>query len=129
MIEIIPAIDLMDGQCVRLEQGDFNKKKIYSEDPLKVAMQFQEVGLKRLHMVDLDGARTGSVVNHTTLERVANGTDLSIDFGGGIKDEKSLEMVFGAGAQMASIGSLAAKQPEGGGGALGTPAVYSSFSP
>ncbi len=93
MIEIIPAIDVMDGKCVRLQQGDFGSKKVYADDPLSVALQFQDAGLKRLHMVDLDGAKGGSIVNRPTLERVAAGTDLIIDFGGGIKDEKCLSEI------------------------------------
>jgi len=112
MIEIIPAIDLIDGNCVRLTQGDFSRKTEYSGDPLDVAKRFEAVGLKRLHIVDLDGARTGKPVNLSVLERIASGTELEIDFGGGIKTEADLTTVFNAGSAIANIGSLAVKQPE-----------------
>lgn len=104
---IIPAIDLMDGKCVRLSKGDFDKRIVYYDDPLVAAKQFEDAGLTRLHLVDLDGARAGDVVNLKTLERLATHTNLDIDFGGGIKTENNLRMVFDAGAKMAAIGSIA----------------------
>jgi len=110
MIEIIPAIDIMNGKCVRLSQGDFQTQKIYSESPLDVAKEFEETGIKRLHMVDLDGAKKGSVVNIGVLENVASSTNLKIDFGGGIKTTSDAEKVFSAGASIINIGSIAIKQ-------------------
>ena len=112
MIEIIPAIDLIEGKCVRLTHGDFDQKTVYSDDPVEIAKGFEAVGLNRLHMVDLDGARTGRPANLGILERVAGETSLEIDFGGGIKTRADLESVFAAGAAIANIGSLAVKQPE-----------------
>ena len=112
MIEIIPAIDLIDGKCVRLAQGDFARKTIYNENPLEVAKTFESAGLTRLHIVDLDGAKNGKVVNLKVLETVARNTDLTIDFGGGIKTGDDIQSVFDAGAQMASIGSVAVKDAE-----------------
>lgn len=111
-MDIIPAIDLIDGKCVRLTQGDYNKKTIYNENPLEVAKQFEDIGIKRLHLVDLDGAKKGEVVNLKVLETISSNTDLIIDFGGGIKAEESLVNVFNAGANLATIGSLAVKEPE-----------------
>jgi phosphoribosylformimino-5-aminoimidazole carboxamide ribotide isomerase len=104
---IIPAIDLMDGKCVRLSNGDYNKQTVYYDDPLIAAKKFEEAGLKRLHVVDLDGAKAGHVINLKTLEYLASNTGLEIDFGGGIKDEQSLQSVFDAGASLAAIGSIA----------------------
>lgn len=109
-MEIIPAIDIIDGKCVRLAQGDFAQATIYSDDPLEVALRFEAAGLKRLHMVDLDGAKTGKVANLKTLERVAGKTDLTIDFGGGVKSTEDLTDIFSAGASMACIGSVAVKK-------------------
>jgi phosphoribosylformimino-5-aminoimidazole carboxamide ribotide isomerase len=111
MIEIIPAIDIIDGKCVRLSQGDFQKKKIYSESPLEIAQEFARAGVKRLHLVDLDGAKVGRVANLQTLESIAGGTDLTIDFGGGLKTDDDLRAVFDSGASFASIGSVAVKDP------------------
>jgi phosphoribosylformimino-5-aminoimidazole carboxamide ribotide isomerase len=111
MIEIIPAIDIIEGRCVRLEQGEYSSKKIYNEDPVEVAMAFEESGLKRLHIVDLDGARADRVINISVLEQIAAKTNLIIDFGGGIKSEADLKKVFAAGAAFATIGSIAAKEP------------------
>ena len=108
-MEIIPAIHVIDGKCVRLTQGDFSQKKIYNEHPLEVAKQFEDIGLKRLHLVDLDGAKAGKVKNWKVLETLAGKTKLVIDFGGGIKNEKDLQIVFASGAEFASIGSLAVK--------------------
>ena len=110
-MNIIPAIDIMDGKCVRLSQGDFNSKTIYHEDPLLVARKFEDAGLRRLHLVDLDGARSGSMVNLSVLKKIAGQTNLEVDFGGGVKTEDDLSRVFDAGAAMVSIGSLAAKNP------------------
>jgi len=107
MITIIPAIDILDGKCVRLEQGDYLNKKIYNEDPLDAARRFEEQGVKRLHVVDLDGARDSHVVNYTALERIALKTSLVVDFGGGIKSDSDLKLVFDCGAAIAVIGSIA----------------------
>jgi phosphoribosylformimino-5-aminoimidazole carboxamide ribotide isomerase len=108
-MQIIPAIDLIDGKCVRLTEGDYTQKKIYNEDPLEVAKAFEGNGLMRLHLVDLDGAKAGEVVNWKVLEKIANQTALQIDFGGGIKKEATLKTVFDTGASYATIGSLAVK--------------------
>ncbi len=112
MIEIIPAIDVIEGKCVRLKQGDFSQKKIYNENPLDVAKDFEGQGIKRLHIVDLDGARIGKVTNIKVLEEIASNTALTIDFGGGIKTNEDIKSVFDAGAEMAGIGSVAVKEPE-----------------
>ena len=112
MIEIIPAIDIIDGKCVRLTQGDYNQKTVYNEDPVEVAKMFEDAGIKRLHTVDLDGARSSHVVNTRVIERIATHTNLTIDFGGGIKSDEDLRKAFDAGAQMVTIGSVAVKQPE-----------------
>ena len=108
-MQIIPAIDLIDGKCVRLTEGDYAQKKIYNEDPLEVAKAFEGIGLMRLHLVDLDGAKAGEVVNWKVLERIANQTSLHIDFGGGIKTETTLKTVLDTGAAYATIGSLSVK--------------------
>ncbi|HWY10912.1 MAG TPA: 1-(5-phosphoribosyl)-5-[(5-phosphoribosylamino)methylideneamino]imidazole-4-carboxamide isomerase [Bacteroidia bacterium] len=112
MIQIIPAIDVIEGKCVRLTQGDYSQKTIYNENPLEVARQFEDIGITRLHLVDLDGAKKGEVVNLKVLENIALKTNLIIDFGGGIKNDSTLENVFNAGATFVTIGSLAVKQPE-----------------
>ena len=112
MIELIPAIDLIDGKCVRLTQGDYDSKKIYNEDPLEVAKMFENNGIRRLHVVDLDGAREGRIINYRTLERLAIRTSLVIDFGGGLKTENDLEIAFNSGAEMVTGGSIAVKEPE-----------------
>ncbi len=109
-MQIIPAIDIIEGKCVRLTEGDYAQKKIYNEDPLEVAKQFEGVGLMRLHLVDLDGAKSGKVINWKVLEKVANKTNLVIDFGGGIKTEATLKTVLDTGATYATIGSLAVKE-------------------
>jgi phosphoribosylformimino-5-aminoimidazole carboxamide ribotide isomerase len=106
-MQIIPAIDLIEGKCVRLTEGDYAQKKIYNEDPLEVAKAFEGIGLMRLHLVDLDGAKAGEVVNWKVLEKIANNTNLKIDFGGGIKNEATLKTVLNTGATYATIGSLA----------------------
>lgn len=111
-MQIIPAIDLIDGKCVRLTEGDYAQKKIYNEDPLEVAKAFEGIGLMRLHLVDLDGAKAGEVVNWKVLEKIANQTALKIDFGGGIKKESTLKSVIDAGATYATIGSLAVNNRE-----------------
>ncbi len=108
-MEIIPAIDIIDGKCVRLTQGDYAQKKIYNENPLEVAKEFEAAGIKRLHLVDLDGAKAGKVQNWNVLESITKGTKLVIDFGGGIKQETDLKIVFESGAKLATIGSLAVK--------------------
>lgn len=106
---IIPAIDIIDGKCVRLTKGDYNLKTVYNEDPLEVAMQFEGAGLKRLHLVDLDGAKAGDVKNWKVLERIAGKTKLVIDFSGGISTQKNLEIAFDSGAAYATVGSIAVK--------------------
>lgn len=109
-MQIIPAIDIIDGKCVRLTQGDYAQKKIYNENPLEVALQFQDAGLQRLHLVDLDGAKAGAVKNWKVLEQLTAKTSMIIDFGGGIKKEEDLRIVFDSGAALATIGSLAVKE-------------------
>lgn len=111
-MQIIPAIDIIDGKCVRLTQGDYSQKKIYNNKPLDVAKQFEDAGLKRLHLVDLDGAKAAAVKNWKVLEKIAGKTSLIIDFGGGIKTEKDLQIVFESGATFATIGSMAVKEEE-----------------
>ncbi|MBR3454472.1 MAG: 1-(5-phosphoribosyl)-5-[Bacteroidaceae bacterium] len=111
-IELIPAIDIIEGKCVRLTQGDYNCKKIYNENPVEVAREFADYGIRRLHIVDLDGAKSQHVVNHKVVEQIRQATDLLIDFGGGIKSDDDLHKAFDAGASMVTIGSLAVKQPE-----------------
>ena len=108
-MEIIPAIDIIDGKCVRLSQGDFEKRKTYNEKPLEVALKFQDAGLMRLHLVDLDGARLGQVSNWKVLETIAGKTNLVVDFGGGIKTKKDVTIVFDSGAAFATVGSVAVK--------------------
>lgn len=112
MIEIIPAIDLIEGKCVRLTQGDYGQKTIYNENPLEVAMQFQDAGLKRLHLVDLDGAKAKKVVNWKVLEKIATKTSLHVDFGGGVQSDEDLKAVFESGAKQVTGGSIAVKKPE-----------------
>ena len=108
-MQIIPAIDLIDGKCVRLTQGDYSQKTIYHENPVEVAKSFEAAGLTRLHLVDLDGARAGKVTNWQVLENIAAATTLDIDFGGGIKTENDVEIVLSSGAKYATIGSIAVK--------------------
>ncbi|MDR3129639.1 MAG: 1-(5-phosphoribosyl)-5-[(5-phosphoribosylamino)methylideneamino]imidazole-4-carboxamide isomerase [Tannerellaceae bacterium] len=112
MIDIIPAIDLIEGKCVRLTQGDYQTKKIYNEDPIEVAYRFEDCGIKRLHVVDLDGARAGHIINYRTLEKLASHTSLRIDFGGGLKQDTDLEIAFASGAEMVTGGSIAVKSPD-----------------
>ena len=108
---IIPAIDIIQGKCVRLTKGDYAQKIVYNDNPVEVAKQFEGAGIKRLHIVDLDGAKAGSIVNLKVLENVAAATDLVIDFGGGVKTIQDVSNIFNAGAAMVTIGSLAVKQP------------------
>ena len=112
MIEIIPAIDLIDGKCVRLSQGDYSQKTVYYDDPLDVAKMFEDAGIRRLHVVDLDGAKAQHIVNHKILERIATHTNLVIDFGGGLKSDDDLRIAFESGAAMITGGSIAVKNPE-----------------
>lgn len=111
MIEIIPAIDIIEGKCVRLSQGDYSKKKVYNEDPVEVAKEFEAHGMRRLHVVDLDGAASHHIVNYKVLEKIATRTSMIIDFGGGIKSDEDLVIAFENGAQMVTIGSVAVKHP------------------
>jgi phosphoribosylformimino-5-aminoimidazole carboxamide ribotide isomerase len=108
-MQIISAIDIIDGKCVRLTQGDYTQKTIYNENPLEVALEFESIGITRLHLVDLDGAKLGKVVNYKVLESIASKTKLSIDFGGGIKTDEDIDTVFNYGADLATIGSIAVK--------------------
>jgi phosphoribosylformimino-5-aminoimidazole carboxamide ribotide isomerase len=108
-MQIIPAIDIIDGKCVRLTQGDYDQQTIYHSNPLEVAKQFEDAGLQRLHLVDLDGAKAGAIKNWKVLEAITEATSLVVDFGGGIKTEEDLKIVFHAGAAFATIGSLAVK--------------------
>lgn len=109
---IIPAIDIINGKCVRLTKGDYTQQKIYNENPVEVARQFAGAGFKRLHIVDLDGAKAGKIINMAVLENIATATGLEIDFGGGVKQISDVEAVLNAGAAMVTIGSLAVKHPE-----------------
>ncbi len=111
-MQIIPAIDIIDGKCVRLTEGDYSQKKIYNEHPLEVAKEFEGAGLQRLHLVDLDGAKAGAVKNWKVLETIAAKTSLIIDFGGGIKKEEDVQIVFDSGAALATVGSIAVKDEE-----------------
>ncbi len=111
-IEIIPAIDLIDAKCVRLSQGDYNQKTVYNENPLEVAKMFEDAGITRLHLVDLDGAKAKHIVNYKVLETIAGKTNLVIDFGGGLKSDEDLEIAFNSGAAMVTGGSIAVKEKE-----------------
>jgi len=111
-MEIIPAIDIIDGKCVRLTEGDYSQKTVYNDNPLEVAKSFEDAGIIRLHLVDLDGAKAGKVTNWKVLESIAKNTQLVIDFGGGIKQESDLKIVFDSGAAFATIGSMAVKEPD-----------------
>jgi phosphoribosylformimino-5-aminoimidazole carboxamide ribotide isomerase len=112
MIELIPAIDIIDGKCVRLSQGDYNTQKVYNESPLEVAKEFEANGIRRLHVVDLDGAKSSHIVNYKVLDLLAGHTSLTIDFGGGIKTDEDLTIAFEYGAQMVTLGSIAVKNPD-----------------
>jgi phosphoribosylformimino-5-aminoimidazole carboxamide ribotide isomerase len=112
MIELIPAIDIIDGKCVRLTKGDYNNKIIYNENPITVAQDFEKQGIRRLHIVDLDGAKSNHIVNVDVLRRITSETNLIVDFGGGIKTDNDIELAFENGASMVTIGSIAVTQPE-----------------
>lgn len=112
MIELIPAIDLIDGKCVRLTKGDYEQKTVYGENPVAVAEEFERLGFKRLHVVDLDGAKSKHIVNDNVLRGITANTSLTVDFGGGIKTDDDIEKAFGAGAAMVTIGSVAVTHPE-----------------
>lgn len=112
MIELIPAIDIIDGQCVRLTKGDYDQKTVYRDSPAEVAKEFEEIGFKRLHVVDLDGAKSKHIVNSEVLRRITTDTQLTVDFGGGIKSDEDIEKAFEAGASMVTIGSIAVTKPE-----------------
>lgn len=107
MIELIPAIDIIDGKCVRLTKGDYDQKKVYNENPVEVAKDFERLGFKRLHVVDLDGAKAKHIVNVEVLKGVTSETSLTVDFGGGIKSEEDLQKAFESGAKMVTLGSIA----------------------
>lgn len=111
-MEIIPAIDIIDGKCVRLSQGIYDSKKVYHEDPVEVAKHFEDNGIRRLHVVDLDGAASHHVVNYRILEKIATRTSLVVDFGGGVKSDEDLVIAFECGAQMVTGGSIAVTHPE-----------------
>lgn len=111
-MKIIPAIDIIEGKCVRLAQGDYNQKKIYASDPVEIAKQFEDAGLNYLHLVDLDGAKAQGIVNWRVLEQISKETNLIVDFGGGLKKKKDLEIAFNAGANQVTIGSMASRSPE-----------------
>ena len=111
-MRIIPAIDIIEGKCVRLSKGDYSTKKIYSEDPLDMAKRFEDHGIKYLHLVDLDGAKSKHIVNHKVLENIATNTSLQIDFGGGLKTDDDLRIAFESGAKQITGGSIAVKNPE-----------------
>ena len=110
-MRIIPAIDIIDGKCVRLSKGDYSTKKIYNEHPLEIAKQFENHGIKFLHLVDLDGAKASHIINHKVLEQIASKTNLSIDFGGGLKSDEDLKIAFESGANQITGGSIAVKSP------------------
>ena len=112
MIELIPAIDLINGKCVRLTKGDYEQKKIYHENPVEVAIEFERLGFERLHVVDLDGAKSQHIVNIDVLREITNKTSLKVDFGGGIKTNDDIEKAFDNGASMVTVGSIAVKRPE-----------------
>ena len=111
MIELIPAIDIIEGKCVRLTRGDYNTKKVYG-DPLEMAQQFEDLGIRRLHVVDLDGAKSKHVVNLAALKAITSNTNLIVDFGGGVKTDEDLEMAYEAGASIVTVGSIAVTDPE-----------------
>ena len=112
MIELIPAIDIIGGQCVRLTKGDYDQKTVYRDSPAEVAKEFEEIGFKRLHVVDLDGAKSKHIVNEQVLKAITTDTRLTVDFGGGIKTDEDIEKAFAAGASMVTIGSIAVTNPD-----------------
>lgn len=111
-MRIIPAIDIIEGKCVRLTKGDYSTKKVYNENPLEIAKQFEDAGVEYLHVVDLDGAKASHIVNYKVLEHIAGKTNLKIDFGGGLKSDEDLHIAFESGASQITGGSIAVKQPE-----------------
>lgn len=111
-MKIIPAIDILNGKCVRLQKGNYSQSTLYSEDPLAVAQSFEEQGFTHLHVVDLDGAKANKIINYKSLKSICKNTQLQVDFGGGIKREEDIQMAFDAGAQQVTAGSIAVKQPE-----------------
>ncbi|WP_336687414.1 1-(5-phosphoribosyl)-5-[(5-phosphoribosylamino)methylideneamino]imidazole-4-carboxamide isomerase [Chryseobacterium bernardetii] len=111
-MKIIPAIDIIDGKCVRLSKGDYSTKKIYNEDPLEVAREFEDFGIQFIHLVDLDGAKSKHIVNQKVLENIAKSTSLHIDFGGGLKTSEDIETAFNSGAKQITLGSIAVQDPE-----------------
>lgn len=111
-MRIIPAIDIIDGKCVRLTKGNYNTQKTYNENPLEVAKEFEANGIKYLHLVDLDGAKSNNIVNHMVLNKIATNTSLHIDFGGGIKSDKDIQIAFENGAEQVTGGSIAIQNPE-----------------
>ena len=111
-MRIIPAIDIIEGKCVRLTKGDYDTKKIYNENPLEVAVAFEAAGIEYLHVVDLDGAKASQIINYKVLEQIAAKTNLKIDFGGGLKSDKDLEIAFNSGANQITGGSIAVKNPK-----------------
>ena len=111
-MRIIPAIDIIDGKCVRLTKGDYDTQKIYSESPLEIAKQYEQHGVQYLHLVDLDGAKSRHIVNHKVLEEIASKTSLKVDFGGGLKSDEDLKVAFESGANQVTGGSIAIEQPE-----------------
>lgn len=112
MIELIPAIDIINGQCVRLTKGDYDLKTVYRDSPLEVVKEFEAIGFRRLHMVDLDGAKSKHIMNSSVLRRVTMETHLMVDFGGGIKTDEDIEKAFNSGASMVTVGSIAVTNPE-----------------
>lgn len=112
MIELIPAIDLINGECVRLTKGDYNSKTVYGSNPVSIACDFERMGFKRLHVVDLDGAKSKHVVNDSVLRAITSSTHLKVDFGGGIKSMEDIEKAFSAGAAMVTVGSIAVTCPQ-----------------
>ena len=112
MIKVIPALDILNGKCVRLTKGSFEDAKVYDDDPIAVAKRFAAAGVKHLHLVDLDGAKAGRVVNYNILKEITRETDLEVEFGGGIKSDQDLAQAFAAGAQKVTIGTLAVKNPK-----------------
>ncbi len=111
-MKIIPAIDIIDGKCVRLSQGNYDQKKVYHDDPLEVAKMFEDAGLNHLHLVDLDGAKQGKVVNWSVIQRICSSTRLTIDFGGGIKTKTDIRKLLESGVHQVNLGSIAVKEPE-----------------
>ncbi len=112
MIKIIPAIDIIDGKCVRLTQGDYNQKKVYNDNPVEVAKAFEDAGITQLHLVDLDGAREKRIINHEVIKQIAIHTDLAIDFGGGLQSDEDVKIAFESGASQITGGSIAVKDEE-----------------